>query len=328
MKHGTITAVFDKISYEITTLRCDKQCDGRHAIVEFTEEWKIDASRRDFTFNALYIDKNGYVYDYFDGVNDLRNGVLNYIGSAETRIQEDYQRILRAFRFQNKYCKAPLHSSITNLIKHFSNKITNLSGERIQTEIVKLFRDFQQEKTINLLNEFNRLNISQYIFLKKDVNYDILLNFPDKLNNIISNPWLKISLLLRYSNIDANQLRNRWHISNKNFTLIQSIANILIENDIQEKQKKYLYIYYEIKEIFLICYKIEKNINENLFHELYNLFSREKKPTFPINAQILIENGYKNKEISDNLKKSLKIWLENNCLLSKSDLLEEIKNFN
>ena len=101
IKFGTITAVIKNKCFEITTTRKDVKTDGRHAVVEYTTNFEVDAQRRDFTFNALYLDFDGNLYDYFNGLNDLKNGIVRFIGNAEDRIKEDYLRILRLFRF---YC--------------------------------------------------------------------------------------------------------------------------------------------------------------------------------------------------------------------------------
>ena len=99
-RHGTITArIDDQENFEITTLRIDVITDGRHAVVEYTRDWQLDASRRDLTINALFLDLKGTVYDYFDGIEDLKHRRIRFVGDPVQRIQEDYLRILRYFRF-------------------------------------------------------------------------------------------------------------------------------------------------------------------------------------------------------------------------------------
>ena len=103
IKHGTITALIKDKKFEITSLRKDVQTDGRFAEVEFTDDWYEDASRRDFSINSIYSDINGNLYDPFNGVNDLKKGLVKFIGNAEDRIKEDYLRILRYIRFYLNY---------------------------------------------------------------------------------------------------------------------------------------------------------------------------------------------------------------------------------
>ena len=105
--HGTVTAVADGKPFEITTLRVDVETDGRRAKVAFTDGWVADAARRDFTFNALSCAPDGTFYDPFEGAADLAAGRVRFVGEARTRIEEDYLRLLRFFRFQAHYGKEP-----------------------------------------------------------------------------------------------------------------------------------------------------------------------------------------------------------------------------
>ena len=108
IKHGTITAVANDEVYEVTTLRRDLDTDGRHATVAFTDDWREDAARRDFTINALYADPaSGEMFDYFGGIADLEARRVRFIGDPLTRIAEDHLRILRFFRFLARFGDAP-----------------------------------------------------------------------------------------------------------------------------------------------------------------------------------------------------------------------------
>ena len=98
-KYGTVTAIINQKKYEITSFRKDISTDGRHATVTFTNDMKEDAQRRDFTFNALYVDIDGEIFDFYNGQEDLKKGNVNFIGDPNERIKEDYLRILRYFRF-------------------------------------------------------------------------------------------------------------------------------------------------------------------------------------------------------------------------------------
>ena len=99
LQHGTVTVIVGRKTFEVTTLRCDVQTDGRHATVAFTDDWSEDARRRDFTLNALYCDAQGRVHDPLGGFADLSARRVRFIGDATARIHEDYLRILRFFRF-------------------------------------------------------------------------------------------------------------------------------------------------------------------------------------------------------------------------------------
>lgn len=135
--HGTISVIIDGETIEITTLRVDAQTDGRHATVEFVTDWELDAARRDFTINALSADCLGNVFDYFDGVNDLKNRAIQYVGSAEQRIEEDYLRILRFFRFSARFGYNPTLNEVETA-KNAVSGLDKVSGERIASEMRKI----------------------------------------------------------------------------------------------------------------------------------------------------------------------------------------------
>jgi poly(A) polymerase len=136
--HGTVTAIADGAPYEVTTLRRDVSTDGRRAVVAFTTDWREDASRRDFTMNALYADESGKVFDYFDGIADLRGGRVRFAGDAVRRIREDYLRILRLFRFHAWYGKGEIDAEALQAAVLEKGGLTSLSGERIRKEILRL----------------------------------------------------------------------------------------------------------------------------------------------------------------------------------------------
>jgi poly(A) polymerase len=137
--HGTITAVLEAGPVEITTLRRDVATDGRRATVAFSDDWKEDAARRDFTINALYADLiTGEVYDYFGGLDDLRAGVVRFIGDPLTRIAEDHLRILRFFRFQARFGRAAPDAAALAACAARANDLMALSRERIADELFKL----------------------------------------------------------------------------------------------------------------------------------------------------------------------------------------------
>lgn len=138
IKHGTITAVKDGEHYEITTLRLDKETDGRHAKVAFTTDFREDALRRDFTMNALYMTLDGCITDYFGGVADLKAGQVKFVGDACARIAEDYLRILRFFRFWSRFGEGAPDGGTLKAIKDSSTGLKDLSAERITAELLKL----------------------------------------------------------------------------------------------------------------------------------------------------------------------------------------------
>ncbi len=138
LQHGTITAVLESGPVEVTTLRRDVATDGRHATVAFTDDWREDAARRDFTMNALYADMvTGRITDYFDGVADLRAGRVRFIGDPLRRIAEDHLRILRFFRFLARFGDTPDPEGLAACVAR-ANDLMALSRERVADELLKL----------------------------------------------------------------------------------------------------------------------------------------------------------------------------------------------
>lgn len=138
LAHGTVTAVVDHVGHEITTLRRDVDTDGRHAHVAFTDDWREDAARRDFTMNALYADADGVIYDYFDGITDARAGRVRFIGVATDRIREDVLRILRYFRFFAWFGQGAPDAEALTACRELSPLMPRLSAERVARETIKL----------------------------------------------------------------------------------------------------------------------------------------------------------------------------------------------
>jgi tRNA nucleotidyltransferase/poly(A) polymerase len=139
IEHGTVTVVIDKHPLEVTTLRRDVETDGRHAKVAFGRDWKTDAERRDFTINALSASRDGTVYDYVGGLADLDVRRVRFIGDPKLRIEEDYLRILRFFRFHAAYSEGG-HPDAQGLAACIAGRegLDQLSRERVRMEVMKL----------------------------------------------------------------------------------------------------------------------------------------------------------------------------------------------
>ncbi len=176
IEHGTVTAAVDGKNYEITTLRRDVATDGRRATVAFATDWHEDAARRDFTINALYADpKSGEVFDYFDGLSDLKARRLRFIGDANQRIAEDFLRILRYFRFLARYDGGQMDADAIQACAGGAHGLTALSRERIAQELTRIlslkdpvasvalmiangiFTPFLPELSANAANDLQRL---------------------------------------------------------------------------------------------------------------------------------------------------------------------------
>ncbi len=151
LSHGTITAVVDGKPFEVTTLRVDVNPLGRHAEVEFTDDWKKDAARRDFTINAMSANMHGDVFDPFGGIEDLRMGRVVFVGDPEQRIEEDILRILRFFRFYAHFGQGMPDGAALRACARLAHKIPNLSAERIRQETFKILESDRCAVVWNLM---------------------------------------------------------------------------------------------------------------------------------------------------------------------------------
>jgi poly(A) polymerase/tRNA nucleotidyltransferase (CCA-adding enzyme) len=157
MAHGTVTAVVQGRGFEVTTLRRDVATDGRHAVVAFTDDWREDAARRDFTINAMSMTRDGAVFDYFGGIADLRAGVLRFVGPPATRIAEDYLRILRYFRFYARYAAAPPEAALRTALHDGIPGLAGLSVERIWNELSRILAVPDPRSALRLMHELGVL---------------------------------------------------------------------------------------------------------------------------------------------------------------------------
>jgi poly(A) polymerase len=155
--HGTVTAISGGRGFEITTLRRDVETDGRHAVVVFTNDWRADAARRDFTMNALSMTRDGAVFDYFGGIADLQRGVVRFVGDPATRIAEDYLRILRFFRFHARYGAGPPDRQALAAIQAGVAGLGRLSAERVWGELIRILAVPDPRGTLALMAELGVL---------------------------------------------------------------------------------------------------------------------------------------------------------------------------
>lgn len=205
-KYGTVTVVFNGIEYQITTLRKDVVCFGRDAIVEFSDSFEEDSNRRDFTFNALYLDIFNKVYDYHNGRKDLINRNVVFIGNIEDRIEEDYLRILRYFRFWSIFDGKTINKKYKEVISELSCKIQLLSKERIKSEFLKILSSENVIATLKFMSETKVLdNILEYDLSEINEGFFKAISSVGKLS--IINRSSNIKEILCLSNKEYNLLK-------------------------------------------------------------------------------------------------------------------------
>ena len=331
IEHGTITAVIDDQNFEITTLRKDVKTDGRHAVVEYTTNWKEDSLRRDFSINSIYSDLDGNLYDPNSGHKDLTVWIIKFIGDPETRIKEDYLRIIRYLRFYTEYSKIDHENNIIKIIKKNIEGLGKISKERQFNELkkilkldnfLKLFKNktscelfsliFPQLKNFKKLSKLSKLQ--EKILKNKSLNFVISFLVIDETDN---------SDYFVYKYNLPNELKDKINFL-KNNSLNKDSTKIFNKKDLQK------IFYYEGKSstIDLIDFNLLYFKQSKKLSELKTYFEKLDKPEFPIKAQLLINDyGLKEgRELGQKLKNLEMKWIENNFNLSKKDMEKVLSN--
>ena len=326
IEHGTITAVINDKSFEITTLRKDISTDGRHAEVEFSDDWKEDASRRDFSINAIYSDQEGNLFDPFNGRKDILEGNINFIGSAEKRIKEDYLRIVRYIRFFLNYSKKKHDPKTLKNIKINLDGISNLSSERLLNELKKILKSNGFK---NVSRDKESLELLSLIFPQL-----IRINSFEKLNSISEEIYQKSDFIFLLSVMIINETDNvdyflyKFNLSKKDQKRIKTLDNFykdkITKNTFKEKNLiKILYFQGRQSILDILNYKIitTKKIDPNLI-ELKRQFENKELPTFPIDTKNLMQEYdlVEGKTLGKKLKQLEEFWVNNNFQINKEQV--------
>lgn len=209
--HGTVTAVLPDGPVEITTLRHDVSTDGRRATVAFASDWRDDASRRDFTINALYADpESGEIFDYFDGLPDLENRRVRFIGDPRQRIREDHLRILRYFRFQARFGSQPADEEAEQACRELAGTLKGLSRERVGMETMNLLGLPDPAPTVHRMAE---LGVLPVILPEADPRALNALVASEERQGIGPDPIRRLAALLPAQIPLAEQVASRFRLS-------------------------------------------------------------------------------------------------------------------
>jgi len=332
IEHGTITAIIKNNKFEITSLREDVNTDGRHAKVKFSNNWFEDASRRDFTINAIYSDIDGNLYDPFNGKKDLELGKIEFIGNIEKRIKEDYLRILRYLRFFINYSKFEHSEKVKKTIKQNIKGISKVSTERLLDEFkkiikskgfLKLFKDSFSEEIIRLIfPQFKNLDSLKKLndFAKKKINeVDYIL---------------LISLMVIDETDNTDYFLYKYNLSNENknrILFLKKFNEKKITKDSFSEENLWKILYYNGKKSLqdLLYFEIFKSKKENKkLIDLFEFFKDKEVPIFPIKAKNLIENYNisQGKLLGIKLKQIEEKWINNNFSISEKEIKQIMDN--
>ena len=332
IEHGTVTALIDEYKFEITSLREDISTDGRHARVKFSKNWKKDALRRDFTFNAIYSDNEGNLFDPCGGKKDLEKGNVNFIGDPEKRIKEDYLRILRYVRFFLNYSKYKHDSEIIRKLKMNIGGISKLSKERLLDELKKITK-------FNIFDKLFKDKLSLELILMifpelKNLNTFYNLKFYDK-ELLKENDFIfLLSLMIIDGTDNTDYFLYKFHLSNKDQKRIKIIDDFnkeKINSKAITENKMNKIFYYKGKQaaIDILNFNLikSKSINENI-KELRDKYKVKSIPKIPISANTLMKK-YKIPE-GQLLGKKIKLieeeWVKNDFQITDQQVDSIINN--
>ena len=332
IEHGTITAIIDEYKFEITTLREDISTDGRHAKIQFSKDWKEDASRRDFTINSIYSDREGNLFDPFDGRKDLENGLVKFIGNSDIRIKEDYLRILRYLRFFTNYSKHPHNLELIRKLKMNIGGISKLSKERLFDELKKISQSENLEKIAK--NKIS-LELLQIIFpeLKNIIIFSKLNSY--KRSILEENDFIfMLSLMIIDDSDNTDYFFYKFNISKKDQKRIK-IINDFYQEKISSKtfseNRMNRIFYYDGKQAvcdILNYYLIKsKKIEKNLM-DLIHLYKNKSIPKMPIGADTLMTKFKipEGKQLGTKLKTIEEEWVKNNFKISDKQITYIVNN--
>ena len=328
IKHGTITLISKKLKLELTTLRKDLETDGRHAKVEYIDNWQLDSERRDFTINAIYLDINGNIFDPQNGKSDLKNKIVKFIGDPQKRIEEDYLRIIRFIRFKIMY-DFELEPTTCKAIKLNLNGVKKLSKERILVELYKILglKNFMNLNESTDLKEIFTLIFPEFKNLRR----------LDRLIKICNYSQVNINLLLAILLIDDQDTHeyfgHKYNVSNnikdnlnslaKNFKLIKGNKSFF-NNDLEKNI--YLYNKNYLINLNILNFVINPSVKLKDFSEILSKILKSKTHKFNIDGKYLLENGMKQGSLIGKVLKEIEIeWINNDFKISKDRIKEIIQ---
>ena len=332
IEHGTVTAIIDNNKYEITSLRKDISTDGRHAKVEFSIDWKEDAARRDFSINSIYSDKDGNLFDPFNGKKDLEEGNVNFIGDAESRVKEDYLRILRYVRFFINYSNQSHDPKIIKIIKKNIGGVSKLSSERLLDELKKLTKS---NAFLEIFKDNTCLELIKIIFpqLKNLDNFrKINSHAKDNLSKV--DFIFLLSLMIVDGTDNADYFIYKFNLSKKDQKRLKSIdffykENVNVKYFNEKNFNKIFYFNGKQTVLDIINFKLFSSVKvEKKLLKLIEIYKNKILPTFPISAKTIMAkyNIPEGKILGNKLKLIEETWVQNSFQISEKQIQKIIKS--
>ena len=328
--HGSVTIINGDYKFEITTLRKDVRTDGRYAEIELIDDWTEDSNRRDFSINAIYMNRYGKIFDPHSGREDLKNKIIKFIGDPDKRINEDYLRILRYIRFSLQYNSADDQSTI-KIIKVNLNGIKNLSKERLLMELFKIFKleNFETLVSKKDLKEIFSLIFPEFENISRLKKWTLIKNEAKKSNEII------LSILLTSTSDNYEYFCHKYKTSNEIKDNLNNIHEAFLsfkkdENFFRKNLKKNIYLFGKevLKNLSIISFLDNSKSSVKEIKNALKKIDQIVMPKLPFDGQYLINKGFsEGKKIGQVLKELEKSWIENDFRLN-DDSVKIILNKN
>ncbi len=314
--HGTVTVVSDHVPYEVTTLRHDVETDGRRAKVQYTDDWQADAWRRDFTMNALYCDARGKIYDFTDGYRDILRKRISFAGSPEKRIEEDYLRILRFFRFHAHFGKGTPDQDGLSACVRYAKGLDGLSAERIRQEMFKLLIAPGAVPTLKLMHKHSILKH----LLPYTEQWRVLARLPE-------DALLRLAVLAA----DPLAMKERWRLSNTEAKRLEAIAALLPPSPALRPREQRAVLYRTGAEAWRDLVQIawarsRAPMDDRAWKRLLSLPKRWPIPKMPVSGRDLMNAGMQpGPEIGAILQSLEDCWVASDFKPGKDELLKRVE---
>jgi len=328
LDHGTITAIAGTHAFEITSLRRDVETDGRHAKVTFTDDWALDAARRDFTINALYASLDGEIFDYAGGVEDLKAGRVRFMGDARIRIAEDYLRVLRLFRFHAWYGRGDIDAEGLRAAAEAKDKLNSLSAERIAKELLRLLEAAAPGPVLRVMAATGILSqllpgALQLPRLERLIELEAEQGFPP-------HPVLRLAALLPDSEAAAQACADRLRLSNADrVRLQQALGGERIAQRLSAAEaRRSLYRLGEARfRDKILLHWAGEPASSGAWRMLLEMAERWQPPRFPLTGRDVMQAGIaEGPDVGRVLGALQDWWVEGDFAADEAALRDRLKN--
>lgn len=312
--HGTVTLRLGETIAEVTTLRQDIQTDGRHAVVQFGNDWALDAQRRDFTMNALYAGMDGTVFDPIDGLSDCLSQRVRFIGDPALRIAEDGLRVYRFFRFSASHGQQVFDEPGLVACTEAVGTLAHLSAERVGSEMIRIL---SLPRVANTLAQMERAGLLQ---LGSDA-VASLTTYERQVGEGVLDA--RLALLLRH--LDPARLQGQWRLANGRMAIaaaVRSAADKIIALQVKEAA----YRHPEVLPLALDVAAAETGWGEASKAALLEQFIAVQANPLPISGKDVLAAGFApGPRVGEALALAEKLWIESGFAMTPAELIAGIK---